>query len=105
MGFGDFYYELGIQVVEICLATNHVNGGICIIIVPVNEHFKIMYSFGTNSNIIIIVVVIVTMIIIIICLINKTFYRNYYSGWTESQTFKIEEQIPQRRHYKVFIPT
>lgn len=27
LGFGDFYYELGIQIVEICVATNHINGG------------------------------------------------------------------------------
>ena len=24
---GDFYYELGVQVVEVCMATNHRNGG------------------------------------------------------------------------------
>ncbi|CAB3403602.1 unnamed protein product [Caenorhabditis bovis] len=28
LGFGDFYYELGIQIVEICLSTTHINGGI-----------------------------------------------------------------------------
>ena len=28
MGFGDFYYELGVQVVEACLATRAVNGGL-----------------------------------------------------------------------------
>lgn len=28
MGFGDFYYELGVQVVEACLATRSVNGGL-----------------------------------------------------------------------------
>jgi len=28
LGFGDFYYELGIQVIEICIATNHINGGV-----------------------------------------------------------------------------
>jgi ESCRT-II complex subunit VPS22 len=25
---GDFYYELAVQIVEVCLATNHINGGI-----------------------------------------------------------------------------
>ena len=28
LGFGDFYYELGVQVVEACLATRAVNGGL-----------------------------------------------------------------------------
>ncbi|GIL76429.1 hypothetical protein Vretifemale_6023 [Volvox reticuliferus] len=28
LGFGDYYYELGVQVVEACLATRSVNGGI-----------------------------------------------------------------------------
>jgi len=28
LGFGDFYYEIGVQIVEICMATNHINGGI-----------------------------------------------------------------------------
>ena len=28
LGFGDFYYELGVQVVEACLATRTVNGGL-----------------------------------------------------------------------------
>jgi ESCRT-II complex subunit VPS22 len=28
LGVGDFYYELGIQVVEVCLATSHRNGGL-----------------------------------------------------------------------------
>lgn len=27
LGFGDFYYELGVQVVEACLATRSINGG------------------------------------------------------------------------------
>lgn len=25
---GDFYYELGVQVVEVCLAANHSTGGL-----------------------------------------------------------------------------
>lgn len=28
LGIGDFYYELGIQIVEVCLATNDKNGGL-----------------------------------------------------------------------------
>ncbi|CAI4230592.1 unnamed protein product [Auanema sp. JU1783] len=28
LGVGDFYYELAVQIVEVCLATNHINGGI-----------------------------------------------------------------------------
>lgn len=28
LGVGDFYYELGVQVVELCVATSHRNGGI-----------------------------------------------------------------------------
>ena len=28
LGFGDFYYELGVQVVEGCLSTRPLNGGL-----------------------------------------------------------------------------
>lgn len=28
LGVGEFYYELAVQVVEVCLATNHKNGGL-----------------------------------------------------------------------------
>lgn len=28
LGVGDFYYELGVQVVELCVATSHRNGGV-----------------------------------------------------------------------------
>lgn len=28
LGVGDFYYELGVQIVEVCMATSHRNGGI-----------------------------------------------------------------------------
>lgn len=28
LGFGDFYYELGVQLVEACLASRSVNGGL-----------------------------------------------------------------------------
>lgn len=28
LGVGDFYYELGVQVIEVCIATSHRNGGL-----------------------------------------------------------------------------
>lgn len=28
LGVGDFYYELAVQIVEICLSTRSVNGGL-----------------------------------------------------------------------------
>ena len=28
LGFGDFYYDLGVQIVEACLATRSLNGGL-----------------------------------------------------------------------------
>lgn len=28
LGVGDFYYELGVQVIEVCMATSHRNGGL-----------------------------------------------------------------------------
>lgn len=28
LGVGDFYYELGVQVIEVCMANNQTNGGI-----------------------------------------------------------------------------
>ena len=28
LGFGDFYYELGVQIVEACLASRSLNGGL-----------------------------------------------------------------------------
>jgi len=28
LGIGDFYYELAVQIVEVCMATTHKNGGI-----------------------------------------------------------------------------
>ena len=27
LGFGDFYYELGVQIIEVCMATSHRTGG------------------------------------------------------------------------------
>lgn len=31
LGIGDFYYELAVQIVEVCLATNHKNGGLIVL--------------------------------------------------------------------------
>ncbi|EFO20346.1 hypothetical protein LOAG_08144 [Loa loa] len=28
LGVGDFYYELAVQIVEVCMSTNHMNGGV-----------------------------------------------------------------------------
>ncbi|KAJ1985468.1 ESCRT II complex subunit Dot2 [Dimargaris cristalligena] len=28
LGFGDFYYELGIQIIEVCINSRHINGGL-----------------------------------------------------------------------------
>ena len=28
LGFGDFYYELAVQIVEVCMATSHKTGGL-----------------------------------------------------------------------------
>merc|ERR1719495_1993892 len=28
LGVGDFYYELGVQIVEVCMATSHKTGGL-----------------------------------------------------------------------------
>ena len=28
LGVGDFYYELGVQIIEVCMATTHRNGGL-----------------------------------------------------------------------------
>ncbi len=28
LGFGDFYYELGVQIIQVCLATREANGGL-----------------------------------------------------------------------------
>ena len=28
LGFGDFYYELGVQIIEVCMANSHKTGGL-----------------------------------------------------------------------------
>nr|XP_022305164.1 vacuolar-sorting protein SNF8-like [Crassostrea virginica] len=47
LGVGDFYYELGVQIVEVCMATNHRNGGLISI-----EELKgrVMTSRGKRSQ-------------------------------------------------------
>ena len=37
LGVGDFYYELGVQIVEVCMAMNHRNGGI-----HSNTHYELI---------------------------------------------------------------
>ncbi|XP_056006977.1 vacuolar-sorting protein SNF8-like [Ostrea edulis] len=47
LGVGDFYYELGVQIVEVCLATNHRNGGL----IGIEElRDKVMASRGKKSQ-------------------------------------------------------
>lgn len=40
LGVGDFYYELAVQIVEICLATRSVNGGLMALPVK-NMHARV----------------------------------------------------------------
>lgn len=46
LGVGDFYYELAVQIVEICLATRSVNGGLMAL--PVRKHDAI-HRIGTTT--------------------------------------------------------
>lgn len=47
LGVGDFYYELGVQIVEVCLATSHRNGGL----IPIDElRERVIASRGRNSQ-------------------------------------------------------
>lgn len=47
LGVGDFYYELGVQIVEVCLATSHRNGGL----IAVEElRDRVTASRGRNSQ-------------------------------------------------------
>lgn len=34
LGVGDFYYELGVQIIEVCLALKHRNGGLYVTELP-----------------------------------------------------------------------
>lgn len=47
LGVGDFYYELGVQVIEVCIATSHRNGGL-ISIEELKE--RLMKSRGKKSQ-------------------------------------------------------
>lgn len=47
LGVGDFYYELGVQIIEVCLATSHRNGGL-ISIEELKE--RLMKSRGKKSQ-------------------------------------------------------
>lgn len=40
LGMGDFYYELGVQVVEVCLAANHKTGKIINSVILKNEELE-----------------------------------------------------------------
>lgn len=44
LGVGDFYYELAVQIVEICLATRDINGGLMAL--PVSRNLR-----GTHGNV------------------------------------------------------
>ena len=41
LGVGDFYYELAIQIVEVCMATNHRNGGNKICFKLLTRHYSL----------------------------------------------------------------
>ena len=41
LGVGDFYYELAVQVIEVCMSTSHRNGGL----IGINElHYRVIQS-------------------------------------------------------------
>lgn len=46
LGVGDFYYELGVQVIEVCVATSHRNGGV----VAVEEVLKRLNQRRKHDN-------------------------------------------------------
>lgn len=47
LGVGDFYYELGVQIVEVCMSTSHRNGGL----MSLNELYrKLQISRGRNKQ-------------------------------------------------------
>lgn len=47
LGVGDFYYELGVQIIEVCLATAHRNGGL----MDLSElHSRLQKSRGQKSQ-------------------------------------------------------
>ncbi|ELU12152.1 hypothetical protein CAPTEDRAFT_177076 [Capitella teleta] len=47
LGYGDFYYELGVQIIEVCMATNHRNGGL----IDIEElRLRLIASTGRNRQ-------------------------------------------------------
>ncbi|RWS22609.1 RNA polymerase II transcription factor complex subunit-like protein [Leptotrombidium deliense] len=46
LGVGDFYYEIAIQVIEICMATSHYNGGI----ITIDEVLNKVKTFRNSAN-------------------------------------------------------
>uniref|UniRef100_A0AC35U2S1 Vacuolar-sorting protein SNF8 n=1 Tax=Rhabditophanes sp. KR3021 TaxID=114890 RepID=A0AC35U2S1_9BILA len=47
LGVGDFYYELAVQVIEVCLSTNHINGGL----ITLNDlRTRLLKSRGKTRN-------------------------------------------------------
>lgn len=47
LGIGDFYYELSVQIVEVCLATNYKNGGL----ISLDElRVRLIQSRGKNKQ-------------------------------------------------------
>uniref|UniRef100_A0A915HQE9 Vacuolar-sorting protein SNF8 n=1 Tax=Romanomermis culicivorax TaxID=13658 RepID=A0A915HQE9_ROMCU len=45
LGIGDFYYQLGIQIIEVCLSTNHINGGVMTL-----EELKVRLTKSRNRR-------------------------------------------------------
>ena len=55
LGFGDFYYELGVQIVEACLATRSLNGGLMDMqslmrYVAVSDRTRVHYSAACKMH-------------------------------------------------------
>lgn len=49
LGVGDFYYELGVQIIEVCLALKHRNGGkFCRFIVLKDNAFIVFHINKTG---------------------------------------------------------
>jgi len=47
LGVGDFYYELGVQIIEVCLATSHQHGGL----MPLDKlRERLIISRGRNKQ-------------------------------------------------------
>ena len=44
LGVGDFYYELGVQIIEVCIATSHRNGGKSLLSIQVQRFNSLQKS-------------------------------------------------------------